>query len=232
MTPQLIRQELDDELAKLQLHIVQVSNATHELDMKRQQIQEATAREQEMNAMYQERLMNLRQLQVRFNEQHEERLGAEMCAKWEMYKAEMRAKEHVASVQHPPAHPQAQAHAPPHAQAHAHAHAHPHPVDVQVLEQKVLQVPPKHPFSQALSGLTPAQEFIKGVLVNEKRKLDEQGKKFADHPLNLPTIKDLTSGQTHLFPPSKSRGLFKALVHHIPGVMHKKLANGNFVYYM
>ena len=209
MTPELIKQELDGELASIQRHIFQINNATHELDFKRQQIQEATAREAEMTSMYQQRLMHLHQLQARFNEQSEARKGAELSAKWQMYQAELRAKEHVASQ------------APP---------AQPTPVDVQVLEQAVLKTP--HPFSQALSGLTPAQVFIKGILTNEKRKLDEQGKSFANHPMNLPTIKELTSGQNHLFPPSKSRGLFKALVHSIPGVLHKKMANGNFMYYL
>jgi hypothetical protein len=226
MTPQLIKQELDDEMAKLQEHIVQVSNATNELDAKRQQIKEATAREAEMFSAYQQKLMNLHQLQTRFEQEREKRMSAEMCVKWEMYLAEMRAKEHVASVQAQSAQA-AQA-----AQTAQAAQAHPPAVDVQVLEQAVLKPKPAHPFSQALSGLTPAQQYIKGILTSEKRKLESQGKSFADHPLNLPTIKELTSAQTHLFPPSKSRGLFKALVHHIPGVMHKKLANGNFMYYL
>lgn len=228
MTPELIKQELDGELASIQRHIFQINNATHELDLKRQQIQEATAREAEMTSMYQQRLMHLHQLQVRFNEQNEARMGAELSAKWQMYQAELKAKELVASQALPAQAPPAQA--SPAQAPHAQAPPAQPPVDVQVLEQAVLKTP--HPFSQALAGLTPAQVFIKGILTNEKRKLDEQGKSFANHPMNLPTIKELTMGQTHLFPPSKSRGLFKALVHSIPGVSHKKLANGNFVYYL
>ncbi len=234
-TPQRIKSELENDLCKLQAHIQQV-------EQEKLRVQEATVREQQLHAAHQSQLYHLEQLYARYAEQQKTRTKSEALVRQVTAQVEIMAKAHVLSRPQVPV-PGSQA-APPAPQGPPQA------ISVQALEQNHLHVRPKvrgspkqtpktsvHPMATALapSELSPAQAFIKNILIERAKKSREEGKQPCDDPMHLPMIKKATEADPDLFPPQKRRGRrghFQVLVDSIPGVCKKPGKDNNYVYWV
>lgn len=258
-TPEHIKQELEKELQLLQAHISSTSHALHEVVYQKQRIQEAVEYQERQNAKYSMQLHHLEELKARYAEQQEMCIKNEARVKQTMSEVHRMAQAHVKSlpisVQDLEKNVQARDIQAAPSQALSEQALPEQALPEQALPKQALskQAPPKqksqqalqalqaqakqtksHPIAQALAPeLSAAQALIKDILVNESKRLRAEGKNPADHGMHLPSIKSLTTHASHLFPQSNSRkGLFRNIVHHIPGVLHKKAKDHNFVYYV
>jgi hypothetical protein len=235
-TPAYIKQELEKELQTLHAQISSTSQSLYDVNYQKQRIQEALEFQEQQNAKYRMQLLHLEELKVRYAEQQKVCMKNDATLKQAVAEVQSLAEAHVHSqaieVQELERREKSRISMPqPFPQP-----SPPQPSQPLLPRPKVPECLVKHsthPLARALAPeLSPAQKIVKDILIAESRRLRAEGKNPADHGMNLPAIKALTAHAKDIFPPTKSRrGLFKTLVHQIPGVLCKG-KDHNFVYYV